>query len=74
MNQNISPSPLRGSIPAIPSKSAAHRLLICAALADSPTEVICHGTSKDIEATRACLAAMETGGVLPCGASGRWTP
>ena len=70
MNQNISPSPLRGSIPAIPSKSAAHRLLICAALADSPTEVICHGTSKDIEATRACLAAMETGGVLPCGESG----
>ena len=70
MNQNISPSPLRGSIPAIPSKSAAHRLLICAALADSPTEVICHGTSKDIEATRACLAAMETGGILPCGESG----
>ena len=48
----------------------AHRLYICAALADSPTEISCQGTSRDIEATRACLAAMKTGEPLPCGESG----
>ena len=70
MIQQITPSKLSGTIPAIPSKSAAHRLLICAALAAEETEIACHGTSKDIEATRACLAAMKNGGPLPCGESG----
>ena len=70
MIQSITPSNLSGTIPAIPSKSAAHRLLICAALAGGGTEVECQGTSKDIEATKACLAAMKNGGRLPCGESG----
>ena len=70
MIQAIKPSNLTGTVKAIPSKSMAHRLLICAALADSSTEVECQGTSKDIEATRACLAAMKSGEPLPCGESG----
>ena len=70
MIQQITPSNLSGTIPAIPSKSMAHRLFICATLADGETEVECQGTSKDIEATRACLAAMQSGCRLPCGESG----
>ena len=58
MNLTISPASLSGVIPAIPSKSMAHRLLICAALAGTPTALDCQGTSKDIEATAACLSAM----------------
>ena len=71
MTQTIPRSHLSGSIPAIPSKSAAHRLYICAALANTPTVITCDGTSKDIEATKACLAAMQAGQpILPCGESG----
>lgn len=66
----MEPTPIHGAIAAIPSKSMAHRLLICAALAEGETQVECHGTSKDIEATRACLATMKAGGRLPCGESG----
>lgn len=58
MNLTITPSPLSGVIPAIPSKSRAHRLLICAALAKTSTALDCQGTSRDIEATAACLSAM----------------
>ncbi len=58
MKLTIRPSTLKGSIPAIPSKSAAHRLLICAALADRETEIRCGLLSKDIEATADCLRAM----------------
>ena len=54
----ISPAALGGSINAIPSKSAAHRLLICAALADRETEINCPVLSKDISATADCLRAM----------------
>ena len=71
MLQTISQGRISGSIPAIPSKSAAHRLYICAALAEQPTEISCQGTSKDIEATKACLAAIRQGEtLLPCGESG----
>ncbi len=58
MNVNITPAPLTGIIPAIPSKSAAHRLLICAALADKPTRLLISGSSADIEATVGCLRAL----------------
>ena len=47
-----------GSLPAIPSKSHAHRLLLAAALSDGPTDLICPVTSKDIDATAACLTKM----------------
>ena len=71
MIKQLIPAPIRGTVPAIASKSMAHRLLICAALAKDPTEVVCSTTSKDIEATRACLAAMKAGKTpLPCGESG----
>jgi len=67
------PGPLCGTVKAIPSKSQAHRALICAALADTPTHIECDGTSKDIEATAACLAALKTDAqcaTLHCGESG----
>lgn len=58
MQVTITPHDLGGSIKAIPSKSAAHRLLICAALADRETEISCPLLSKDISATADCLRAM----------------
>ena len=58
MKAIITPSRLAGEIPAIASKSQAHRLLICAALADKPTAVKCATVSADITATAACLNAL----------------
>ena len=54
----VAPGPLRGAIPAIPSKSAAHRLLICAALADAPTVLECTSAGRDMDATVRCLRAL----------------
>lgn len=51
------PAP-RGTLPAFPSKSEAHRYLICAAFADAPTRMICPATSDDIDATVSCLCAL----------------
>ena len=47
-----------GVVKAIASKSEAHRMLICAALADRETVVGCEERSEDIEATASCLALM----------------
>jgi len=47
-----------GTIGAIASKSAAHRLLICASLADNETFVRCQERSQDIDATACCLEAL----------------
>ena len=58
MDLTIQPRSLRGDITVIPSKSQAHRLLICAAFADGPTELICPDTNRDIEATADCLNAL----------------
>ena len=58
MDITIQPGKLSGKIAAIPSKSQAHRLLICAALADAPTELACPDTNRDIEATADCLNAL----------------
>ena len=58
MIARITPGPLRGSLAAIPSKSEAHRLLICAALADAPTRIPLSASSQDIDATIRCLNAM----------------
>lgn len=54
----IKPTKLRGTITAIPSKSQAHRLLICAAFADRETRLYCPDTNRDIEATADCLRAL----------------
>ena len=58
MDLVITPAPLQGDITVIPSKSQAHRLLICAAFADAPTDLICPDTNRDIEATVDCLNAL----------------
>ena len=58
MDYVIEPSPLSGTIDAIASKSAAHRLLILAALADTTCDIDCPTTSRDIEATIACLEGL----------------
>ena len=58
MTVTIQPGAISGTIRAIPSKSAAHRLLICAALADKPTHVFCEKESQDIAATVRCLQSL----------------
>lgn len=58
MNVKILPAPLKGTVAAVASKSDAHRLLLCAAFADRETEVVLSSTSRDIEATASCLAAL----------------
>ncbi len=58
MIQICRPAILNGAIAAIPSKSQAHRLLICAAFADRPTTLICPATNRDIQATASCLSAL----------------
>lgn len=58
MDMNINSSALSGIISAIPSKSHVHRLLICSALADSPSFIALKGSSSDIEATINCLSAL----------------
>jgi len=49
---------LAGTIAAIASKSHAHRALICAALSEAPSRVLCSSVSADILATVACLNAL----------------
>ena len=58
MNITVSPEKLHGTIAAIPSKSQAHRLLICAAFADATTTLTCPETNRDMEATADCLRAL----------------
>ena len=58
MTLTLTPSCLHGTVKAIASKSVAHRLLICAAFADRPTEILCEELNRDIEATAACLSAL----------------
>lgn len=58
MDITIYPGRLSGMLRAIPSKSQAHRLLICAALSDQPTVLDCPDTNQDIEATAGCLRAL----------------
>ncbi len=55
---SVDPQPLSGTIAAISSKSAAHRMLICAALSQAPCDIRCTTSSKDIEATISCLEAL----------------
>lgn len=58
MIAHISPRKLRGTVAAIPSKSEAHRALICAALSDAPTRIRMGEGSEDIDATIRCLTAF----------------
>lgn len=54
----VYPSRVGGSLTAPPSKSAAHRALICAALAQGNSTVSPISDSTDMEATLGVLAAM----------------
>lgn len=58
MNTIITPTPLHGTVQAVASKSLAHRALICAALAQSASTILCNNISRDIAATMDCLSAM----------------
>ena len=58
MDITIQPNKLYGTIDAIASKSQAHRLLICAAFADKPTQLHLKQTNQDITATAECLCGL----------------
>ena len=58
MKVTVLPGSLAGSVPAVASKSYAHRLLICAALSRAPSLVACRTASADIRATAGCLRAL----------------
>ena len=49
---------LSGTVQVPPSKSVAHRMLICAALASEPCTIVCHSVNRDMEATVQCLNAL----------------
>ncbi|MCL2812554.1 MAG: 3-phosphoshikimate 1-carboxyvinyltransferase [Clostridia bacterium] len=56
--RTILPRFLSGSLGIMPSKSASHRALICAALAGGESVVVPIQPSLDVEATLACLEGM----------------
>ena len=58
MRVEIRPSKAHGTVTAPPSKSMAHRLLICAGLAQGESVVRHLAMSEDIKATIACLRAL----------------
>lgn len=58
MRAHVSPSSLGGAIPAVASKSMAHRLMILCAQVPGGCELACATSSEDIEATRRCLEAL----------------
>lgn len=58
MIATITPAKLAGTIPAIASKSDAHRLLILAALSKGETRLLMERRSEDIDATISCLRAL----------------
>ncbi|MCI9433243.1 MAG: 3-phosphoshikimate 1-carboxyvinyltransferase [Oscillospiraceae bacterium] len=74
MNLTITPVKLSGTVTPPPSKSQAHRLLICAALAGEGSIIHNLADSQDIRATRRCLAELtadrRTLPELDCGESG----
>lgn len=58
MKLKISPSRLCGEIKAPPSKSYAHRMLICAALAEGESRISGISDSEDMLATLDCVEAL----------------
>ena len=61
----INPTKLSGRITVPPSKSAAHRLLICAALAKDKSTVKNVALSQDISATISAMRALDCA-ISPC--------
>lgn len=69
MNVTISKGKAHGTIVAPPSKSVAHRMLICGGLANAKSTITGINNSEDVQATLDCLAAIgvqykHTGDVL----------
>ena len=60
MDVSITPHDLFGTVEAIPSKSCAHRALICASFAHGTTNITCPYISEDIQVTVDCLKALGT--------------
>lgn len=58
MDVSITPHDLFGTVEAIPSKSYAHRALICASFANGTTNITCPYISEDIQVTVECLKAL----------------
>lgn len=58
MDITITPGKLCGINRTIPSKSFAHRYLICAAFSHCATKINCPQTNNDIEATADCLRSL----------------
>ncbi|MEA4896537.1 MAG: 3-phosphoshikimate 1-carboxyvinyltransferase [Oscillospiraceae bacterium] len=58
MDISIKGGGLSGVLGSVPSKSDTHRALICAALADAPTQIRFPARNGDIEATIACLSSL----------------
>lgn len=58
LRARVAPSSLHGAVPAIASKSVAHRALILAACGNRPMQISCATTSQDIEATIRCLNSL----------------
>ncbi len=58
MQVEIKPSAIRGTVTAPPSKSMAHRLLICAGLSKGESIVRRLAFSQDVKATIDCLSAL----------------
>ena len=58
MRVEIKPSALHGTVTAPPSKSMAHRLLICAGLSEGESVVRRLAFSQDVKATIDCLRAL----------------
>lgn len=55
MDITIFPEKLHGTVSAVPSKSHAHRLMVCAALADCPTRIEIPTICDDLLATIGCI-------------------
>ncbi|NLV70562.1 MAG: 3-phosphoshikimate 1-carboxyvinyltransferase, partial [Clostridiales bacterium] len=58
----IQPSILNGTIHSIPSKSQAHRAMICAALSGHPKLISIEKPSEDLIATRQALEILRGAG------------
>lgn len=61
MKVTIKGGALNGKITSVPSKSAGHRALICAAISEKPTKIRLTQSNEDIDTTAECLRAMGAG-------------
>lgn len=58
MKKTIFPSSFSGTVYAPPSESEMHRLLICAALSDKPSRIVCKSVSDDVVAVAGILNSL----------------